>query len=170
MAAELKLDYVAVSFPRDMADMQLARELCVAAGSQAWLVAKIERAEAVKNDEVLSGLIEASDAVMVARGDLAVEIGDAELVAIQKKIIAAARRQNTAVITATQMMESMIKNPMPTRAEGLHRRSDVVGRNGSRALSGGSRYGDGANLRGRRKESHHAPLIASTRFRVLPPR
>lgn len=117
LAAELKLDYVAVSFPRDMADMQLARELCVAAGSQAWLVAKIERAEAVKNDEVLSGLIEASDAVMVARGDLAVEIGDAELVAIQKKIIAAARRQNTAVITATQMMESMINNPMPTRAE-----------------------------------------------------
>jgi len=117
LAAELELDYIAVSFPRDMADMQLARELCEAAGSKAWLVAKIERAEAVKNDEVLSGLIEASDAVMVARGDLAVEIGDAELVAIQKKIIAAARRQNTAVITATQMMESMINSPMPTRAE-----------------------------------------------------
>src|SRR5690554_6909843 len=117
LATELELEYIAVSFPRDAADMLQARQLCDEAGSQAWLVAKIERAEAVKNDEVLSGLIEASDAVMVARGDLAVEIGDAELVAIQKKIIAAARRQNTAVITATQMMESMIDNPMPTRAE-----------------------------------------------------
>lgn len=117
LAAELDLDYLAVSFPRDRADMEWARELCEEAGSRAWLVAKIERAEAVKNDEVLHGLIEASDAVMVARGDLAVEIGDAELVAIQKKIISAARRQNKAVITATQMMESMINSPMPTRAE-----------------------------------------------------
>lgn len=117
LAAELDLDYLAVSFPRDAADMHLARELCVAAGCNAWLVAKIERAEAVVNDEVLIGLIEASDAVMVARGDLAVEIGDAELVGIQKKIIALARRHNKAVITATQMMESMINSPMPTRAE-----------------------------------------------------
>lgn len=117
LAAELDLEYLAVSFPRDMADMQLARQLCEEAGSNAWLVAKIERAEAVKNDDVLIGLIEASDAVMVARGDLAVEIGDAELVGIQKKIIAACRRHNKAVITATQMMESMISSPMPTRAE-----------------------------------------------------
>lgn len=117
LAAALNLEYLAVSFPRDMADMQLARQLCQEAGSDAWLVAKIERAEAVKNDDVLIGLIEASDAVMVARGDLAVEIGDAELVGIQKKIIAACRRHNTAVITATQMMESMINSPMPTRAE-----------------------------------------------------
>lgn len=117
LAAELDLEYVAVSFPRDRADMEWARQLCEEAGSKAWLVAKIERAEAVKNDEVLSGLIEASDAVMVARGDLAVEIGDAELVGIQKKIILSARRHNKAVITATQMMESMIFNPMPTRAE-----------------------------------------------------
>ncbi len=117
LAAELDLEYIAVSFPRDAADMQLARKLCNEAGSNAWLVAKIERAEAVMNDEVLAGLIEASDAVMVARGDLAVEIGDAELVGIQKKIIAASRRHNKAVITATQMMESMISSPMPTRAE-----------------------------------------------------
>lgn len=117
LAAQLDLEYLAVSFPRDMADMQLARQLCDEAGSNAWLVAKIERAEAVKNDDVLIGLIEASDAVMVARGDLAVEIGDAELVGIQKKIIAACRRHNKAVITATQMMESMIAAPMPTRAE-----------------------------------------------------
>ncbi len=117
LAAELDLDYLAVSFPRDAADMNLARRLCAEAGCTAWLVAKIERAEAVINDEALNGLISASDAVMVARGDLAVEIGDAELVGIQKKIIAAARKQNKAVITATQMMESMIHSPMPTRAE-----------------------------------------------------
>lgn len=117
LAAELELDYLAVSFPRDAADMQLARRLRDEAGSNAWLVAKIERAEAVTNDEALNGLIAASDAVMVARGDLGVEIGDAELVGIQKKIIAAARHQNKAVITATQMMESMITSPMPTRAE-----------------------------------------------------
>lgn len=117
LAAELDLDYLAVSFPRDAADMNLARRLCVEAECHAWLVAKIERAEAVMNDEALDGLISASDAVMVARGDLGVEIGDAELVGIQKKIIAAARKQNKAVITATQMMESMIHSPMPTRAE-----------------------------------------------------
>lgn len=117
LATELELEYIAVSFPRDASDMQLARELRDQAGSNAWLVAKIERAEAVMNDEALAGLIEASDAVMVARGDLAVEIGDAELVGIQKKIIAASRRHNKAVITATQMMESMISSPMPTRAE-----------------------------------------------------
>lgn len=117
LAAELNLDYLAVSFPRDAADMNLARRLRDEAGSTAWLVSKIERAEAVMDDETLHSLIDASDAVMVARGDLAVEIGDAELVGIQKKIIAAARRRNKAVITATQMMESMIHNPMPTRAE-----------------------------------------------------
>ncbi len=117
LAAELDLDYLAVSFPRDAADMNLARRLCAEANCKAWLVAKIERAEAVMNDEALDGLISASDAVMVARGDLGVEIGDAELVGIQKKIIAAARKQNKAVITATQMMESMIHSPMPTRAE-----------------------------------------------------
>ena len=117
LAAELDLDYLAVSFPRDAADMHLARRLCQEAQCNSWLVAKIERAEAVMNDEALDGLISASDAVMVARGDLAVEIGDAELVGIQKKIIAAARKQNKAVITATQMMESMIHSPMPTRAE-----------------------------------------------------
>ncbi len=87
------------------------------AGGKAWLVAKIERAEAVADDDALDGLIRASDAVMVARGDLGVEIGDAELVGIQKKIILHARRNNKVVITATQMMESMIHSPMPTRAE-----------------------------------------------------
>ncbi|MAE23318.1 MAG: pyruvate kinase, partial [Pseudomonas sp.] len=117
VAAEMDVDYLAVSFPRDAADMDYARRLLTEAGGTAWLVAKIERAEAVADDETLDGLIRASDAVMVARGDLAVEIGDAELVGIQKKIIAHARRLNKAVITATQMMESMIHSPMPTRAE-----------------------------------------------------
>ncbi|WP_349616159.1 pyruvate kinase [Azotobacter salinestris] len=117
LAAELDLDYLAVSFPRDAADMELARRLRDEAGGKAWLVAKIERAEAVADDAALDGLIRASDAVMVARGDLGVEIGDAELVGIQKKIILHARRYNKAVITATQMMESMIHSPMPTRAE-----------------------------------------------------
>ncbi|MBA1272078.1 pyruvate kinase [Stutzerimonas azotifigens] len=117
LAAEMELDYLAVSFPRDAADMELARRLRDESGGTAWLVAKIERAEAVADDEALDGLIRASDAVMVARGDLGVEVGDAELVGIQKKIILHARRYNKAVITATQMMESMIANPMPTRAE-----------------------------------------------------
>lgn len=117
LAAEMDLDYLAVSFPRDAADMEYARQLRDEAGGKAWLVAKIERAEAVANDETLDGLIKASDVVMVARGDLGVEIGDAELVGIQKKIILHARRHNKAVIVATQMMESMIQNPMPTRAE-----------------------------------------------------
>ncbi|TRX75407.1 pyruvate kinase [Pseudomonas mangiferae] len=117
LAAEMDLDYLAVSFPRDAADMDLARRLRDESGGSAWLVAKIERAEAVADDEALDGLIRASDAVMVARGDLGVEIGDAELVGIQKKIILHARRYNKVVITATQMMESMISSPMPTRAE-----------------------------------------------------
>ncbi len=117
LAAEMELDYLAVSFPRDAADMEYARRLRDEAGSDAWLVAKIERAEAVADDEALDGLIRASDGVMVARGDLGVEIGDAELVGIQKKIIAHARRLNKFVITATQMMETMIHSPMPTRAE-----------------------------------------------------
>src|SRR5690606_9320416 len=107
----------AVSFPRDAADRELARRLRDEAGSKAWRVAKIERAEEGAEDEALDGLIRASDAVRVARGDVGVGNGDAELVGIQKKTILHARRYNKAVITATQMMESMIHNPMPTRAE-----------------------------------------------------
>lgn len=117
LAAEMNLEYIAVSFPRDAADMAYARQLKEEAGSNAWLIAKIERAEAVVDDDALDGLILASDGVMVARGDLCVEIGDAELVGIQKKIIQHARHNNKLVITATQMMESMITSPMPTRAE-----------------------------------------------------
>ncbi len=87
LAASMEVDYLAVSFPRDAEDMHEARRLMEAAGGKSWLVAKIERAEAVADDEALDGLIHASDAVMVARGDLGVEIGDAELVGIQKRII-----------------------------------------------------------------------------------
>ena len=117
LAAELELDYVAVSFPRYGRDIEQARKLVRAAGSNAWIIAKIERAEAVADDDALDALIKVSDGVMVARGDLGVEIGDARLVGIQKRIIQRARTHNKLVITATQMMESMISSPMPTRAE-----------------------------------------------------
>ena len=116
-AVKIGVDYLAVSFPRSAEDMNLARGLVKEAGGDISLVAKIERAEAVASDEVLDGIIIASDAVMVARGDLGVEIGDAELIGEQKRIISRARSLNRAVITATQMMESMISSPLPTRAE-----------------------------------------------------
>lgn len=117
LIAELDLDYVAVSFPRDAADMREARRLVQQVGSKAWIIAKIERAEAVADDKTLDAIIKASDGVMVARGDLGVEIGDARLAGIQKRIIRHARTLNKLVITATQMMESMINSPIPTRAE-----------------------------------------------------
>ncbi len=113
-AAELCIDYVAVSFPKSGEDMHQARALLRAAGSNALLVAKIERVEAIEN---LNELVAASDGVMVARGDLAVEVGDAAVPALQKRIIRTAREHNKFVITATQMMESMIHSPVPTRAE-----------------------------------------------------
>ncbi|WP_136681491.1 pyruvate kinase [Neptunomonas sp. XY-337] len=116
-AAQIDMDYIAVSFPRSAADMEEARALLAEAGARAELVAKIERAETVHDHQVLDDLILASDAVMVARGDLGVEIGDAELIGQQKHIINRARELNRSVITATQMMETMIKAPMPTRAE-----------------------------------------------------
>ena len=116
-AAEIGVDYLAVSFPRSGADLNYARELAEAAGCKAKICAKVERAEAVATDEAIDDIISASDAVMVARGDLGVEIGDAELVGVQKKLIARSRQLNKVVITATQMMESMIDSPLPTRAE-----------------------------------------------------
>lgn len=117
LAAEIDVDYLAVSFPRTAEDINRARLLMLEAGGHAGMVAKIERAETVANNEILDEIILASDAVMVARGDLGVEIGDAELVAVQKNIIARARSLNRCVITATQMMESMINSSLPTRAE-----------------------------------------------------
>jgi pyruvate kinase len=113
-AAQEGIDYVAVSFARDAADIEKARTLLRAAGGDGRIVAKIERHEAVAN---LSEIIEASDVVMVARGDLGVEMGYAELTGLQKTIIQQTLARNKVVITATQMMESMIQNPVPTRAE-----------------------------------------------------
>ena len=113
-AAALEVDFVAVSFPKSAADMYMARQLLRAAGSHACLIAKIERTEAVAN---LEEILDASDGIMVARGDLAVEVGDAAVPALQKKMIRAARDKNKITITATQMMESMIHSPVPTRAE-----------------------------------------------------
>jgi len=116
-AAKIGVDYLAVSFPRTGEDLNYARRLARDAGCNAKIVSKVERAEAVASDAAMDDIILASDVVMVARGDLGVEIGDPELVGIQKKLISRARTLNRAVITATQMMESMITNPMPTRAE-----------------------------------------------------
>ncbi|MGL6121909.1 MAG: pyruvate kinase [Shewanella sp.] len=116
-AALIQVDYLAVSFPRSGADLDYARDLARKAGCNALIVAKVERAEAVATDAAMDDVILASDVVMVARGDLGVEIGDAALVAVQKKLIARSRQLNKVVITATQMMESMISSPMPTRAE-----------------------------------------------------
>ncbi|HCG7075775.1 TPA: pyruvate kinase [Vibrio parahaemolyticus] len=116
-AAEIKVDYLAISFPRNGEDMHYARRLARDAGLEAKLVAKVERAETVATSESIDDIILASDVVMVARGDLGVEIGDPELIGVQKKLIRRARSLNRVVITATQMMESMINSPMPTRAE-----------------------------------------------------
>ena len=115
-ASRLQADYLAVSFPKTGADMYMARELMRASGGKAFLIAKIERAEAV-GEVALVDIMKACDGIMVARGDLAVEVGDASVPALQKKMIRLAREQNKITITATQMMESMIDSPVPTRAE-----------------------------------------------------
>ena len=113
-AAQFEADFLAVSFPKSKADMYMARELMRNAGGDALLIAKIERAEAIPN---LVEILEASDGLMVARGDLAVEVGDSKVPALQKMMIRKAREMNKLTITATQMMESMITSHVPTRAE-----------------------------------------------------
>ena len=113
-AVAMKADFIAVSFPKSGADMYMARELMRAAGGKSTLIAKMERAEAIV---AMSELLDSCDGIMVARGDLAVEVGDAAVPALQKKMIRAARERNKLTITATQMMESMITSPVPTRAE-----------------------------------------------------
>ena len=115
-AAALNTDYLAISFVQSSEDVEETRQLLTAAGSSAHIIAKVERAEAI-TPEFFPGIIESADGVMVARGDLGVEIGDANLVAVQKQLIEAASAANKVVITATQMMESMISAPTPTRAE-----------------------------------------------------
>ncbi len=123
LAAQLDADFLAVSFVRSGADVEEARRLLREAGGSAWLVAKIERAEAIA---ALDEIIDAADAVMVARGDLGVDIGDAELPGLQKKIIREALNRNRAVITATQMLQSMVESPIPTRAEVLDVANAVI--------------------------------------------
>ncbi len=113
-AAKIEADFVAVSFPRSASDVNECRQLLREAGGHGAIVSKIERADAL---DVIEEIIEASEVIMVARGDLGVEVGDAELPAIQKDLIKRARAMDRVVITATQMMESMIENPIPTRAE-----------------------------------------------------
>ncbi len=117
LAAKLQLDYLAISFPTSAEDMENARKICAIHHYVPKLIAKIERAEVVASEDSLQAVIAASDGVMVARGDLGVEIGDEELIGVQKKIIKMAIKMNRVVITATQMMESMIENTIPTRAE-----------------------------------------------------
>lgn len=113
-ALEHDADYIAVSFPRSAEDIHAARELIRAAAGHAGIIAKMERAEALDEAE---GIIAAADCIMIARGDLGVEIGDARLPPVQKQLVARARALHRSVITATQMMESMIEHPLPTRAE-----------------------------------------------------
>ena len=117
-AMSFQADYVAVSFPKNATDMEMARQLANVAGAEfghkPHLIAKIERAEAIPK---LEEILRASDGIMVARGDLAVEVGNAAVPALQKRMIKMARELDKVVITATQMMESMITNPVPTRAE-----------------------------------------------------
>ncbi|MCS4504437.1 Pyruvate kinase II [wastewater metagenome] len=123
LAARLDADYLAVSFPRDGHDIDEARELLRRAGGEAGIVAKIERREAL---ESLESIMDSADAVMIARGDLAVEIGHAELPGVQKRIMRLARRRECVVITATQMMQSMVDSPVPTRAEVLDVANAVI--------------------------------------------
>ena len=123
IAAKIGVDFIAVSFCRNAQDMNDARAIARAHGSDAALVSKIERTEAIEN---LVEIVEASDVVMVARGDLGVEIGDAELPGLQKKIIRESLAQNKVVITATQMLQSMVESPLPTRAEVLDVANSVI--------------------------------------------
>ena len=123
VAADIDADFIAVSFCRNAADMEEARSIARAHGSDAGLCAKIERAEAIAN---LAEIIDASEVVMVARGDLGVEIGDAELPGLQKKIIRESLARSKIVITATQMLQSMVDSPIPTRAEVLDVANAVI--------------------------------------------
>ena len=117
-AMSFQAEYLAVSFPKNATDMEMARQLANVAGEgqryRPGLIAKIERVEAIP---ALDEILRASDGIMVARGDLSIEVGNAAVPALQKRMIRRARELDKVVITATQMMESMIVNPVPTRAE-----------------------------------------------------
>ncbi len=156
-AIQLGADYVAVSFPKNATDMEMARQLCTVAaagtGHRPGLIAKMERAEAIPH---LEDILRVSDGIMVARGDLAVEVGNAAVPALQKKMIRMARAMDKLVITATQMMESMITNALPTRAEvsdagqrraGRYRCRHAQRRNGDWQIPPGDGARDGPHLR-----------------------
>ncbi|MCK3654566.1 pyruvate kinase [Pasteurellaceae bacterium Macca] len=142
LAAQIGVDYLAVSFPQSSADLHYARELAKEAGLETKIVAKVERAETVATEEAMNDIILGADVIMVARGDLGVEIGDAALVGVQKKLIRRSRKLNRVVITATQMMESMIKKPMPTRAEVMDVANAVLDGTDAVMLSGETANGD----------------------------
>ncbi len=137
-AVAMNVDFVALSFARTAADVEQCRELVRAEGSDASIVTKVERAEAIEN---IDEIVEASDVIMVARGDLGVEMGDAELPALQKSLIKKARAMNKVVITATQMMESMIDSPIPTRAEVFDVANSVLDGTDAVMLSGETAVG-----------------------------
>ena len=138
LAASLDVDYLAVSFVRQAADVEEARKLLKQAGSEARIVSKIERSESIPR---LDEIIRASDAVMVARGDLGVEVGYAQLTGLQKRILNMARSLDRVSITATQMMESMIHSPVPTRAEVSDVANAVLDGSDAVMLSGESAVG-----------------------------
>ena len=138
LGAQLDIDYLAVSFVRQASDVDEARQLLAAAGSDARIVAKIERSEAIPR---LDEIVRASDAVMVARGDLGIEVGYAELTGLQKRILEVARKHDRVTITATQMMESMIHSPVPTRAEVSDVANAVLDGSDAVMLSGESAVG-----------------------------
>lgn len=140
-ACAQSVDYIAISFVRSASDIDQARKLVAEAGGNCSVIAKLERAEAVTDDATLDAIISASDAVMVARGDLGIEIGDAALMGTQKRIISRARELNRCVITATQMMESMITNSQPTRAEVMDVANAVLDGTDAVMLSGETAVG-----------------------------
>jgi pyruvate kinase len=137
-ASQIKVDFIAISFPRDGSDVKKAREMMEECDCSAQLISKIERAEALNHIEEI---IEASDAIMIARGDLGVEIGDAALPPVQKSLIKMARDMDRAVITATQMMESMIEHKIPTRAEVFDVANAVIDGTDAVMLSGETSIG-----------------------------
>ncbi len=137
-AAAIKVDFIAISFPRDGSDIKKARQMMEECDCNAQLISKIERAEALNHIEEI---IEGSDAIMIARGDLGVEIGDAALPPVQKSLIKMARDMDRAVITATQMMESMTESKIPTRAEVFDVANAVIDGTDAVMLSGETSIG-----------------------------
>lgn len=145
-AAEIQCDFLALSFPRSADDVEYCRSLAAKAGLKCSIVSKVERAEAVADDATLDGIILASDVIMIARGDLGVEVGDAQLPMLQKKMIKRARELNRVSITATQMMETMIDNAIPTRAEVFDVANAVIDGTDAVMLSGETATGHSPSL------------------------